>query len=144
MRRVLCLGVFTLLFAGGCAARPEQTMDERLEFLNSVASGAGLQEQVIGEVPAATYEATREQWEIARSGYADALRKLPSRAEIEERLHTVEMRLQLLDREHAYSSQIEIRNLEQDRSRGRYSGLPAEGIFGEVKNLGDKSVVKLV
>jgi len=59
-------------------------------------------------------------------------------------LHTVEKRLQLLDREHAYSSQIEIRNLERDRSRGRYSGLPAEGIFGEVKNLGDKSVVKLV
>jgi hypothetical protein len=50
---------------------------------------------------------------------------------------------QLLDAEHAYRSHIEIRNLRMGAGTGHF-GQSTEGVFGEVKNLGDQTVTRLV
>jgi hypothetical protein len=67
----------------------------------------------------------------------------PDDVEAKDPLVIVERRLELFRAEHAYSAHVEIRDLGKGRGTRR-TGPSAEGIFGEIKNLGGHTVTKLV
>jgi hypothetical protein len=62
---------------------------------------------------------------------------------IHERLALIDKRIELLRIEERYASQIELRDIERDRSRRTHLGTRAEGIFGETKNRGERAGERL-
>ena len=138
-QRLACLVVGTLLVVA-CGGTAEQ----RLDSLRTKSETADSMETVIGAAPNVTYESVHDLWKEIRGEYAKVVSSAPQNVEARERLAIVEKRLRLLEAEHTYGSLIQLRNVKRGPGTLQNIGERTEAIFGEVRNLGDQLVVKIV
>ena len=126
-------------------SHPGPTREQRLVSLNQQITGASLLEQALNlDGSSVSFDDVRRQWDSARAGYRELQAQTPDDSDVKERLALVEKRLALLDAEHDYASKIEISTPEREANgRTRSFGQPAAGIFSEVKNRGEHTVVAL-
>ena len=83
-------------------------------------------------------------WTTLRQDYAALVKELPARSsELNQDLALIDKRLALLRDERSYASRIALRNLHRDSGTVGPLGLPAEGVFGEVANTGQRVVALL-
>jgi hypothetical protein len=99
---------------------------------DAVAAGGGDIQQVESE------------WTTLHQDYAALVKELPARSsELNPDLALIDKRLGLLRDERSYASRIALRNLHRDSGTVGPLGLPAEGVFGEVANTGQRVVALL-
>jgi hypothetical protein len=132
-----------LLASVGCTPTPPSA-DSIMAELRKHTEFAATFEENAGDLPAVTYQSAADKWTRVRAAHEDAIKKLPERAdELRSRIAMIDKRLALLRAEEDYAANIEVRDLQRARGTRTHFGLPAEGIFGEVKNRGDHTVTRL-
>jgi len=83
-------------------------------------------------------------WQMLKGEHVALSREAPSlQPELAARIALIDRRLAFLKTERAYAAEVEVRGLRRDTGTRSNFGLPAEGVFGEVKNNGEQTITVL-